>query len=335
MLGRVDPPIDALAASLLRLGGRIVALDSELEAPQSGGVRRLSRRAESRGLLAARAEILAAAALFSTGGAAIKAAHLTSWQIAGFRSGVAAAVLLAARPSVLRRVTAGATAVALPYAATMILFVSANRLTTAASTIFLQSTAPLYVLLLGPWLLSEPVRRRDVGFLAVLAGGLGLFFVDREPRFPTAPDPFAGDVLAAFSGASWAFTAVGLRWLARSKSGPEDRSAASLLLGNVASFLACLPFALPLGTISASDWALVGYLGTSQIAAYLCLAAGLRRVPALEGSLLMLLEPVLNPVWVWLAEGERPGPYELVGGAVVLGATLRRVWREAVPPATT
>src|SRR5882757_6139199 len=115
--------------------------------------------------------IFAAAFLFSTGGAAIKAATLTGWQVASFRSGVAAAVLLLVLPEARRGWSWRIVPVAVAYAGTLITFVLANRLTTAADAIFLQSTAPLYLLLLGPLLLREPIRRADVFYIvAVLAG---------------------------------------------------------------------------------------------------------------------------------------------------------------------
>jgi drug/metabolite transporter, DME family len=86
------------------------------------------------------------------------------------------------------------------YAATLILFVTANKLTTAANAIFLQSTAPLYILLLGPLLLREPVRRSDLGFMGAVAVGLLLFFVGTEEPVATAPNPARGNVLALLSG---------------------------------------------------------------------------------------------------------------------------------------
>ena len=123
-----------------------------------------------------RIRIAIGAALLSTGGAAIKLCSLTGWQIAGFRSGVAAAVLLLLLPSARRRWNWRTMLVGVSYAVTLILYVLANKATTAASTIFLQSSAPMYVLVLGPWLLAETVRRQDVWFLAALAIGIGLFF---------------------------------------------------------------------------------------------------------------------------------------------------------------
>ncbi|HEX9054070.1 MAG TPA: EamA family transporter, partial [Gemmatimonadales bacterium] len=161
----------------------------------------------------ARLRLALAALLFSTGGAAIKSAAFTGWQIAGFRSGVAAVVLWLLVPGARRGWSRRVFLVGAAYAATLVLFVLANRLTTSANTIFLQSTAPLYVLLLSPWLLHESVRPADVGFMAVVGLGLALFFVGAEPPLATAPDPARGNLLAAASGVTWALTVCGLRWM--------------------------------------------------------------------------------------------------------------------------
>ena len=99
-----------------------------------------------------RLQLLAAAVLFSTGGAAIKATTLTAWQVASFRSGVAALAVLLLVPAARRGFSPKVFLVSIAYAATMVLFVASNKATTAANAIFLQSAAPLYVLLLAPWL---------------------------------------------------------------------------------------------------------------------------------------------------------------------------------------
>jgi drug/metabolite transporter (DMT)-like permease len=102
-------------------------------------------------------------------------------------------------------------------------------------------------------------------------------------------------------------------------------AAVAVCAGNVIAFFGALPFALPLGGHDASDWALVGYLGVFQIAlAYVLVTKALETLPALEASLILLIEPVLNPVWAWVFQGERPGAWALVGGGVILGATTVR-----------
>jgi DME family drug/metabolite transporter len=277
--------------------------------------------------LAARLEVLAAAALFSSGGAVIKAVHLAGWQVACLRSAVAAATLFVLMPAARRRPTSRVLGVGLAYASTLILFVLANKLTTAASAIYLQSTAPLYVLLLSPWLLHERIRPRDVAFMVALAFGLGLFFVGFDPVSATAPNPSLGNVLSLISGGTWALTIMGLRALGREG---ESWGPAGALWGNVFAAAACLPMALPIVATRPADWVLVGYLGVFQIGiAYLFLIRGLQRVRAFEASLLLFLEPVLNPVWAWLVHGERPGTWTLAGGGVILLVTLVKSWADA------
>lgn len=272
--------------------------------------------------LGSRLRVLAAAALFSSGGAAIKAVSLSAWQVAGFRSAVAAAALLLMLPEARRRPTLRVLMVGVAYASTMVLFVLSNKLTTSASAIFLQSTAPLHVLLLSPWLLGERVRRADLVYMGVLGLGLASFFVGLDPVSATAPNPALGNVLATLSGVTWALTVMGLRALGR---GGSDWGPASAFWGNVIACLICLPLALPVESSRPSDWLVIAYLGVFQIAlAYVFLLRGLRQVTALEASLLLLLEPVLNPIWAWMAHGERPGAWSLAGGLLILAATLAR-----------
>jgi len=281
----------------------------------------------------ARLQLVAAAVLFSTGGAAIKSAAFTPVQVAGLRSGVAALAVFLLVPAARRNWSWHPWLLGIAYAATLILFVLANRLTTAANTIFLQSAAPLYILLLGPLLLKEPVRRRDLGFMAVVGVGLALFFVGAEAPAATAPDPARGNLLAALSGVTWALTICGLRWLgAHPGESTRDGSAGvrAVVAGNAIAFFACLPWILPLGSHGAVDWATILYLGIFQIGlAYVCMTSGLRRVPALEASVLLLVEPALNPIWAWLVHGERPGAWAVAGGALILGATIVKTWRDS------
>jgi DME family drug/metabolite transporter len=279
--------------------------------------------------------VIAAALLFSIGGAGIKACALTSWQVAGFRSGVAAVMLLMFLPEARRGLTWRAALVGLTYAATMVLFVLANKLTTSADTIFLQSTAPLYILLLGPWLLGEKNRPSDLLVILLVAAGLSLFFVAGEAPLRTAPDPFRGNLLAVASGITWALTIMGMRWLGREERAGRGSAAPAVVLGNVFALLVSLPFALPVLRARPVDWALVVGLGTIQIGlAYLFLTRALRFVPAFEAMILLLLEPALNPVWAWWIDGERPAVWALAGGALILGATVLKTWYDSRAMAT-
>ena len=270
--------------------------------------------------------VLAAAVLFSTGGAAIKATTLGAWQVASFRSGVATLAMIGLVPAARRGWTWRVVPVSAAYAATLVLFVLANKLTTAANAIFLQAAAPLYLLLLGPLLLREPIRRSELLFMSAVAVGLAAFFVGAEKAVVSAPDPLRGKVLAALSGVTYAGTLAGLRWLGRGVTAGNP-AAASVVAGNLIAFLACLPMALPIARAGTPDLLVILYLGVFQIGlAYLCLTRALRHVPALTASLLLLAEPALNPVWAWVVQGERPGPWAVAGGALILTATAANTW---------
>jgi drug/metabolite transporter (DMT)-like permease len=294
----------------------------------------------------ARLAAVGAAVLFSTGGAAIKSTGFTGirggLEVASLRSGVAAAAIAAVLPGSRRNWTRRTWLVGGAYAATVILFVLANKQTTSANAIFLQSTAPLYVLLAGIFLLRERVRTADVLVMLVIVAGLTMVAFGPQDAVATAPRPWLGDVLALISGVAWAATLLGLRWIGRGEGG-IDAAAGATVAGNLIAFAVCLPWAIP-PSGDGQDWLLILYLGVVQIGlAYLLLVVALRHVPAFEVSLLLLVEPALNPVWSWLVHDEQPSGVAIAGGALILGATALKVvldWRRspaeeelAVPPA--
>jgi drug/metabolite transporter (DMT)-like permease len=277
---------------------------------------------------AARLLALAAAVLFSTGGAGIKVESFTAAQVSMARSGIAAVALFAWLGGRIRW-TPGTVAAGAIYATVLLLFVAATKLTTAANAIFLQSAAPLYLLVLAPFVLHEPVRRRDVAYLAVLGIGIVLCFLGRAEASATAPDPVLGNWLGAASGLAWALTLMTLRRIGRTDR-KGDTTMSAVVVGNAIACLAAAPSALPLPEAPAGEWMTLVYLGVFQIGlAYKCLTSAIRRLPALELSLLLLLEPVLNPAWTWAIRGESPGGWTLVGGAVIVGATAARVLIDA------
>jgi len=269
-----------------------------------------------------RLEVLLTAVLFSTGGAVIKSVSMSGWQVAGFRSLVAAAFLLLVMPSARRGWTWRTLAVGSAYSGALISYVLANKLTTAASTIFLYSTAPLYILILGPLVLREPVRRRDLMVMVALAAGMSLFFLDVDAVTASAPRPLAGNLLASLGGFFWALVVVGLRWLGRGQYSTQGGSVGAVVAGNLIAALVCLPMALPVGSSSSADWLMIAYLGVIQVGlAYVIFTRALGKLPALEVSLLLLIEPVLNPLWAWLVHDETPGLGARLGGLLILIAT--------------
>jgi drug/metabolite transporter (DMT)-like permease len=276
--------------------------------------------------LPSRLLLVLAAVLFSTGGAAIKFNQLTAWQVACGRSIVAAGALWLAIPEVRRRWTWRLVLIGLAYAANLILFVAATKLTTAANAIFLQSTAPFYLLIIGPVFLKEHLRRSDLLLMAAMVCGMSLFFVSTEPAAVTAPNPALGNALGAISGLAWATVVTGLRWTGRKdKTGTDGLS--TVFAGNLIAFLVALGPALPARDAALSDGLVILYLGTCQVAlAYYCLTKGIRHVPAFEASTVMLVEPALNPVWTWLMLSERPSLLACIGGGILLGATAINAW---------
>jgi drug/metabolite transporter (DMT)-like permease len=109
---------------------------------------------------------------------------------------------------------------------------------------------------------------------------------------------------------------------------------AAVVSGNAIAAIGALPFAWPFPEASPGEWGTVIYLGVCQIGlAYVCLTSAIRHLPALEVSLLLLIEPVLNPTWTWIFRGEQPGVWTIAGGAIILAATGVRALREATPVA--
>jgi len=261
--------------------------------------------------------ILAAATLWSTAGAAIKLCGLSGWQINFGRSAVAALFLAAIVPGARRRPDRSVGWVAVAYAFTVLLFVLANKATTSANAIFLQDTAPLWVLLLSGVLLHERPTRGELLSAPLFLVGLLLFFLDQ-----LSPGQAVGNVIAVASGVAFALCILGLRKLG-------SRNVGAIVWGNALASLMSLPMALRGPAPTARDVGIVLFLGLFQLgAAYALFARGVRHTPAVEASLLALVEPVLNPVWTYLLAGERPGPWAIRGGAIILAATL---WRTLAP----
>jgi len=247
----------------------------------------------------------------------MKLCQLSGWQIGAGRSLIAALFLAAFFKDARVRPTPKLLGVGLAYAGTVVLFALANKLGTAANAIFLQDTAPLYVLVLSPWILGERPSRSELFAAPIYFVGLGLFFLDE-----LAPGQLWGNVIALASGVCFALMIMGLRRLG-------DTGLASVVWGNALAAVIGLPMALFGPVPTGLDVVALVYLGVVQLGlGYLFFSRGIQKVPAVEASLLILLEPVLNPIWAFLFAGERPGPWAIAGGAVILAAT---VWRTIAP----
>ena len=256
------------------------------------------------------------ALLWSLGGLLIKSIAWPPLAVAGGRGFVAAiALLLIVRP---RRVSLSplTLAAAFSYAGCTVSFVVATKLTTAANAILLQYTCPVWVALFGAWILRERATRADWAAIAATIGGIALFFADK-----LRADYFLGNIIALASGVFFAFTAIFLR--RQKNASPVD----SVILGNVIAGVVCAPVLAGAPALGAGGWLALALLGTVQLAlSYFLYARAIRHVSALEAVLIPVIEPILNPVWVMLVLGERPAPWAIAGGAIVLAASVFRAW---------
>lgn len=249
--------------------------------------------------------------LWSSGGILIKLVGWNPLALAGMRSLISAVFLLLAARGKRFNFSPVALAGALAYAGTLISFVAATKLTTAANAILLQYTAPIYVALLGGWFLHEHIKWKDWLAIAAVLGGMVFFFLDK-----LSLTGMGGNLLAIGSGLFFASLVLLLR---KQKDGNPLQS---IVMGNILVFLIGLPFSRGL-QFSKGNIAGILVLGIFQIAIpYLLYSIAIRHVRAFDAILVMTLEPVLNPIWVWLIIAEVPGSWAIVGGLIVIAAIL-------------
>lgn len=261
-------------------------------------------------------QLLLAALFWSLGGLLIKSADWPPLAVAGGR-GIVAAVFLALTNRRLRFTFSPVQVVAaLAYAGCTVLFVVSTKLTTAANAILLQYTAPIWIALFGAWFLHERATRTDWFTIFVVLGGMALFFADGLELAGVL-----GNVTGVLSGVCFAAMTIALR---RQKDGSPVES---IILGNVIAFLIGLPFMTGAPVPSPGGIAAIIALGVVQLGfSYWLYARAIRHVTALEAVIIPVIEPILNPVWVFLVSNERPSPWALLGGLIVLTAvTLRAV----------
>ncbi len=257
--------------------------------------------------------VAGAALLWSTGGIGIKAVDEPPLVVAFYRCLLAAVtllILLRGRVWTRRWKSTPVFLFAIfSYGMCLTTFVIATKWTTAANAIFLQYAGAIWVLLLSPLVLREPIRARDAIAIVVAICGMALFFVGRFESHG-----MAGNVMALLSSVFFAGVIMSLR---REQAAGE----AAVTWGNVFGAAAVFPFIAPNVGVSARSFLLLLFLGIFQIAAaYVLFVRGLKYVPATQASLTGMLEPVMNPIWVLLFLGERPSLYAIGGAVIVLSA---------------
>ena len=252
-----------------------------------------------------------AAILWSTSGLFIKILDWQPLSILAARSFFAAIVFLIYLRRIPTRFSMWQLLAAGMFILTQFLFITSTKLTTAANAIFLQYTAPIYVVLLAFWFLREKPSRTDWLSMLIIFLGLTLFFGDK-----LSTDGFYGNLLAILSGVTSAVMMVSFR--AQKNGNPAE--------SNLIAFLVTAAFGIPFvlkETWTVESWSILAFLGVFQIGlAFIFFTQGIKHIPALEANLIGTLEPVLNPIWVFLFYGESMGAFALLGGLVVLGGVV-------------
>lgn len=255
--------------------------------------------------------MLSCAFLWSTAGVMIKYIPWNPVAIAGVRAMVAATTVLVylKLTRIPIRITARTWKVAVTMGTTCFLFVIANKMTTAANAIVLQFTAPVFLLLFSALFRKARFARADVLAVGLTMGGIALFFLDQLDG-----GKLLGNIIAVASGLS-----MGVMYLFMDDARPEERLT-SVLVSNVLVALVGVPWAIISRVeVSAIPVLLILFLGIIQLGIpYILFALAAETCPPLTCCLLSAIEPLLNPVWVLLFYGEKPGFFALVGGVVVI-----------------
>lgn len=267
--------------------------------------------------------VLAAAVLWSTGGLFIKWNSLTGLELSFCRSlfAMITVAILTRREGFGLNGISGAAAIL--YAILLVLFVLSTKATTAANAIFLQYTAPVYVLIFEPLIYKEKFRLPDLVTVLVCVGAMALFFVGQ-----LRPQDVAGNIMALGSGVCFAFYFL----LLRHPRAREVNRASSVIYGNLLAVVFLAPWGLPaLLNIGLHDAVSVTYLGVVQLGvAYALFTEGMARgVRSLDAGIICFIEPVLNPAWVFLVLGERPSQWALLGGAIIVVAVITHMVLDA------
>lgn len=258
--------------------------------------------------------LVIAAFCWSLGGLLIKAVAWPPLAVAGGRGLIAALFLVATNRGLRFHFSRAQLIGAVAYAACTITFVTATKLTTAANAILLQYTAPVWIALFGACLIGERATRADWLTIAAVLGGMTLFFADGLELTAVL-----GNSIAILSGVFFAAMTLALR------SQKDSSAVESIILGNLLAFAIGLPWIVSAPSLPISGWAALVVLGVVQLGvSYWLYARAIKHVIALEAALIPVIEPILNPVWVLLMLGEKPAPFALLGGAIVLGAVT---WR--------
>jgi drug/metabolite transporter (DMT)-like permease len=257
--------------------------------------------------------LVMAALLWSSGGLLVKWVDAHPLAIAGWRSAIGFVFILGWTKRIDFRPSAATLVGGVCYAGTVTLFVIATKMTTAANAILLQYTAPIYVAILSRLVLRELPTKLDWLTMLLMSIGMILFFLDK-----VSATGLLGNVAGVFSGIFFGGFILAMR--KQANASPIQ----SVLYGNLIAALVALPFFFKI-TLSAESIGGLATLGVFQLALpYILYSIAIKHITAIESSLILVLEPILNPVWVFLLNGEIPAKFALIGSTMVIGALLAR-----------
>jgi DME family drug/metabolite transporter len=268
--------------------------------------------------------VLSAVLLWSLGGVLIKFTVLDAFAVNAGRSFFAAITVAIFTYRKGLRLDKFTLLSSLMYAGTLSCFVYANKTTTAANAIFLQYTAPIYILILAPFVLKEKFRASDLITVVVCIAGMSLFFLEpQNNENKLAANIYLGNVVALASGFFFGLYFILLR---HPRSLANENPALSVFYGNILIVLLMLPLVgnnLP-AQVNYKDVLAISFLGVFQIGiAYVLFTKGIARgVRSLDASIVGFIEPLLNPIWVFLFLGETPSRWALIGGAIIIAAIV-------------
>lgn len=258
--------------------------------------------------------------LWSSSGLFIKVLTLDAFQILFYRSSIAALTIFIATRIRKKELNFERDLIsnlcAVSFAGILILFVISNKLTTAANAIFLQFTAPIYLLFLEPVFLKTKFNKRNLITILLCVAGMVLFFFGK-----IEVGNILGNIVAILAGLSFAFFSLFLKWKKQLHQTPNTIN--NIIVGNIIVALFCIPFVYDKLTLTATETMILVYMGVIQIGiSYIIFNEGIKYVSATESMIIAMLEAIFNPIWVFLGIGEKPSAFAVTGALIILSAIL-------------
>jgi drug/metabolite transporter, DME family len=258
--------------------------------------------------------------LWSSSGLFIKILSLDAFQILFYRSSIAALTIFIVSMIRKRKLNFEKDLIsnlcAVSFAGILILFVISNKLTTAANAIFLQFTAPIYLLFLEPLFLKTKFSKKNLITIVICVFGMVLFFFGKLEI-----GNILGNIIAILAGLSFAFFSLFLKW--KKQVHGNTNTINNVIVGNIIVVIFCIPFVYNKLALDLTESMILIYMGVIQIGiSYMIFNEGIKYVSATESMIIAMLEAIFNPIWVFIGIGEKPSVYAIAGGLIILSAIL-------------